>query len=453
MLSHPASAATPDLKHFQLEGTSLAREHARARAETLNVTRTSSGAQLGAGAIAAVWLIGPGVFLALRRWGQRLPRAIRRGSLWLLVAGLLAMGSGLHQSAPSQPAGAVIDRSVATAPLLPPAPAATSTPVASAAATATATATPQTAADWVALVAVESELTRDQAVLAQQEVVIRGTATSPGATPSPVDLPSAPATTDRDVRVNPEFQAERKLARLLDAYHSAAEQYRATLQREYELYRSAAQDPARKEQLVAAAASVPRPEVKDAVAYNLSLVQAQLDQEAMINAAETKLAAIGSLSGSQLGAMRHHQAFIIPVEAPVIQGFGPSDLGFEPTVTYHGTFYPHFHTGLDIVGPENAPVHAAADGVVLLASSSRDAQGHYSGYGNYVVVAHPDGFVTLYGHLNAFSVHEGDVVHQGQILGQEGSTGLSTGPHVHFEIRHNNEWVDPMPYLTGQKST
>jgi murein DD-endopeptidase MepM/ murein hydrolase activator NlpD len=151
--------------------------------------------------------------------------------------------------------------------------------------------------------------------------------------------------------------------------------------------------------------------------------------------------------------MRRHQPFIIPLEGPITQGFGPSDLSFEPTVNYRGTYYPRFHTGIDISAPENTPVHAAADGVVVLAASSRDSKGHYTGYGNYVVIAHPDGFTTLYGHLNSFSVREGDVVHQGQIIGQEGSTGMSTGPHVHFEIRHNGEWVDPMPYLTGKAST
>jgi murein DD-endopeptidase MepM/ murein hydrolase activator NlpD len=98
----------------------------------------------------------------------------------------------------------------------------------------------------------------------------------------------------------------------------------------------------------------------------------------------------------------------------------------------------------------DTPIHAAADGVVLLATATTDGSGHLVGYGNYVVIGHPDGFVTLYGHLNSAAVHEGQVVHQGEIIGQEGSTGLSTGPHLHFEIRHNGEFVDPAPYLPGQ---
>ena len=373
--------------------------------------------------------------LSLRSWGAGLPRAVRTVGLLLVPAGLLALTALVSISPPAAHVLALAAR---------PRPVVTPSPL--------PTAAPDPGSDWAMLVAVETELARNQDSLAQQEEVIRAIAANPDADVAAVDLPTS-GNPDRAVRLDPEAQAQRKLARLLDTYRAAAAQYKETLQREYDLYRGAAQDPARKQQLVAAAAANPRPEIRDAVAYNLSLVQAQLAQEATINAAEARLATIGSLSGSQLSAIRHHQAFIIPIEAPIVQGFGSTDVGFEPARTYQGTFYPHFHSGIDIAAAENTPVHAAADGVVLLAAASKDAQGNYTGYGNYVVVAHPDGFVTLYGHLNGFSVKEGDVVHQGQILGLEGSTGLSTGPHVHFEIRHRDELLDPMPYLTGQKST
>jgi murein DD-endopeptidase MepM/ murein hydrolase activator NlpD len=121
-------------------------------------------------------------------------------------------------------------------------------------------------------------------------------------------------------------------------------------------------------------------------------------------------------------------------------------------MTFHGTFFPHFHTGLDLAGPMGAPIHAAADGVVLLASASVDQTGKLVGYGNYVVIAHPDGFVTVYGHLQSIAVKAGQVVHQGQIVGYQGSTGWSTGPHLHFEIRHRGDWMDPAAYLAGQLS-
>src|SRR5437879_11808820 len=84
---------------------------------------------------------------------------------------------------------------------------------------------------------------------------------------------------------------------------------------------------------------------------------------------------------------------------------------------------------------------AAADGLVV-------AVGHTNvGYGNYVVIAHGGGVATLYGHLLQTKTSVGDRVVRGQVIGLEGSSGLSTGPHVHFELRLNDQVVDPMPYL------
>ena len=119
-------------------------------------------------------------------------------------------------------------------------------------------------------------------------------------------------------------------------------------------------------------------------------------------------------------------------------------------MTYGGVFYPHFHTGLDIAAPLDTPVSAAADGTVLLATSSVDAEGHLTGYGNYVVIGHGAGFITVYGHLDKLLVTPGQAVQQGQVIGLMGSTGWSTGPHVHFEIRSDGVYVDPAPFLAAQ---
>jgi murein DD-endopeptidase MepM/ murein hydrolase activator NlpD len=130
--------------------------------------------------------------------------------------------------------------------------------------------------------------------------------------------------------------------------------------------------------------------------------------------------------------------FIWPEPTSLIsQGFGPSTFWFEPP--YGG--YPHFHTGLDLVAPFGTPVYAADDGVVALVGSSS------SGYGNYVVIAHAGGFDTLYGHLSAALVKAGQSVTQGTVVGLEGSTGNSTGPHLHFELRIGQRPIDPTPYL------
>jgi murein DD-endopeptidase MepM/ murein hydrolase activator NlpD len=124
-------------------------------------------------------------------------------------------------------------------------------------------------------------------------------------------------------------------------------------------------------------------------------------------------------------------------QAQISQGFGPSPYPFEPP---YGA-YPHFHTGMDLVEPFGSAVYAADDGVVALVGSST------SGYGNFVVVAHSGGLDTLYGHLATSLVKVGQSVTQGQAVGMEGSTGNSTGAHLHFELRINQRPVDPAPYL------
>jgi murein DD-endopeptidase MepM/ murein hydrolase activator NlpD len=124
-------------------------------------------------------------------------------------------------------------------------------------------------------------------------------------------------------------------------------------------------------------------------------------------------------------------------KAQISQPFGPSHLVLEPP--YGG--YAHFHTGIDLVEPFGSPVYAADDGIVALVGVSS------SGYGNYVVIAHSGGLDTLYGHLSTAVVKVGQVVNQGQTIGLEGSTGNSTGAHLHFELRIKPQPIDPAPYL------
>jgi murein DD-endopeptidase MepM/ murein hydrolase activator NlpD len=129
--------------------------------------------------------------------------------------------------------------------------------------------------------------------------------------------------------------------------------------------------------------------------------------------------------------------------ATITQGFGPTPYVFE--ASYAG--FPHFHTGIDLAMPLGTPVFAAADGVVMLARPMADSGGVLVGYGNYVIIQHDAGLKTLYGHLLAIGVKEGDLVHRGQLVGLVGSTGNSTGPHTHFEVRIENSPVDPMQML------
>jgi len=124
-------------------------------------------------------------------------------------------------------------------------------------------------------------------------------------------------------------------------------------------------------------------------------------------------------------------------QAQISQPFGPSPYWFEPP---YGS-YPHFHTGIDLVEPFGSPVFAADDGVVAAVGNNG------SGYGIFVVIVHAGGLDTLYGHLSTALVKVGQTVSQGTPVGLEGSTGNSTGPHLHFELRINQKPVNPAPYL------
>ena len=99
-----------------------------------------------------------------------------------------------------------------------------------------------------------------------------------------------------------------------------------------------------------------------------------------------------------------------------------------------------FHYGTDFAADAGTEIHSFADGVVL-------ASGTDSGYGNYVKVDHGGGFVTLYGHCSERLVSEGERVQRGQTIALVGSTGRSTGPHLHFELIHDGVYLNPEFYL------
>jgi murein DD-endopeptidase MepM/ murein hydrolase activator NlpD len=101
---------------------------------------------------------------------------------------------------------------------------------------------------------------------------------------------------------------------------------------------------------------------------------------------------------------------------------------------------PEFHQGLDIAAPTGTTVTAAAAGTVIMAQ-------WYGGYGNYILIDHGGGYSTGYGHLSAIYVSTGQTVQRGQAIGAVGSTGQSTGPHLHFEVRIAGKPVDPAPRL------
>jgi murein DD-endopeptidase MepM/ murein hydrolase activator NlpD len=100
----------------------------------------------------------------------------------------------------------------------------------------------------------------------------------------------------------------------------------------------------------------------------------------------------------------------------------------------------HFHTGIDIAGPNLTDVYAADTGVARVFHGT-------TGYGNYVIITHGNGYSSLYGHLNDITVKDGQTVQRGDPIAHEGTTGNSTGPHLHFEIRFLGNYQNPCPFL------
>ena len=134
-----------------------------------------------------------------------------------------------------------------------------------------------------------------------------------------------------------------------------------------------------------------------------------------------------------------------PIDGVITQGFGCTSYPFEP---YDPTCPSlHFHSGIDIATDYGTPVHAADGGIVHNFTMGCSWGGGLCGYGRYVVIVHAGGFTTLYGHLSSWAVGDGTQVDKDTVIGYEGSTGNSTGPHVHFEIDLAGMPVDPLAYL------
>ena len=104
------------------------------------------------------------------------------------------------------------------------------------------------------------------------------------------------------------------------------------------------------------------------------------------------------------------------------------------------THKPEFHKGVDIANRVGTPIVSTAYGKVVFA-------GWISGYGKFIKIKHGYGYMTCYGHLSKMNVHEGQIVKKGQLIGYMGSTGLSTGSHLHYEVRMNNKQIDPIPFM------
>jgi murein DD-endopeptidase MepM/ murein hydrolase activator NlpD len=99
------------------------------------------------------------------------------------------------------------------------------------------------------------------------------------------------------------------------------------------------------------------------------------------------------------------------------------------------------HAGLDFTSPQGSPIYATADGNIITSGNLGN------GYGNHVVINHGYGYQTLYGHMYKIKVRNGQRVKRGEILGWVGSTGKSTGPHLHYEVHKNGQKIDPIYFF------
>jgi murein DD-endopeptidase MepM/ murein hydrolase activator NlpD len=154
------------------------------------------------------------------------------------------------------------------------------------------------------------------------------------------------------------------------------------------------------------------------------------EQRAQFQAFVTQARAKQQAAFYRAVAQRPHAA--LPDSGVLTQGYGGA----------------YGHPGIDLAGPYGSPISAAADGVVVFA-------GQQSGYGNFIEIQDADGSYTAYGHLSSIGVSDGEQVSAGQQIGLEGSTGESTGPHLHFEVRTglNGPTEDPLAWLNARGIT
>jgi len=238
---------------------------------------------------------------------------------------------------------------------------------------------------------------------------------------------------DRRYQLKRVFQADRKILAQLQAEAAEIQRQRAAIEQQKNQIALLTQ------QLLAQ-----KSEIEAAARSQGELVDRLRSDRAALEAAESQLL---QDSQSLRGLIQRRQQRGIGPGGIVVQGTGQMSYPSDAVVTsgfgwrMHPILgYQRFHTGVDFGADYGSPIRAADRGIVILAE-------WYGGYGNAVIIDHGNGITTLYGHSSELYVSEGQTVERGQPIAAIGSTGLSTGPHLHFEVRLNGEPVDPMGYL------
>ncbi|NPA04187.1 MAG: peptidoglycan DD-metalloendopeptidase family protein [Epsilonproteobacteria bacterium] len=131
----------------------------------------------------------------------------------------------------------------------------------------------------------------------------------------------------------------------------------------------------------------------------------------------------------------------VPTGKPIVYRRVSAPFGYRMHPIYGKKM---FHFGVDLVARKGTKIYAPADGVVYFA-------GVKNGYGNFILLDHPFGFSTAYGHLQKIVVERGEFVEKGQLIGYVGNSGRSTGPHLHYEVRYLSYWLNPLKFIHWKK--
>ena len=149
----------------------------------------------------------------------------------------------------------------------------------------------------------------------------------------------------------------------------------------------------------------------------------------------------------QIAAIMAKNSYSGKVVAPSEAGYATPLAGKTKSSITTGYGAYRGHTGVDFACSSGTPIHAVKSGVVVTSTALRSSSGRYRSYGEYVIIDHQDGTMTLYAHMSSRAVSKGQAVAQNDVIGYVGSTGNSTGPHLHFEVWVKGSRVNPTPYL------
>ena len=232
---------------------------------------------------------------------------------------------------------------------------------------------------------------------------------------------------------------------VIDYDNSVMEELLA-LQEQIETDKAALETSKEEQEAAKAKQEAAKADLKDQEAQVDALIQEISGQEDQLEAAEAQLKAAANAMDAEIKRLEKEMAEQI-ANVPSESGFlWPLPSSWNTLSSLFGsrihpiTGKPNNHTGIDIPASKNTNIYAAKSGVVTTST-------YNSSYGNYVVVSHSDGTSTLYAHMNKRAVSKGETVSQGQVIGYVGTTGSSTGNHLHFEIRVNGTRVDPVDYF------